>query len=98
MSSSRHILFALILLMPTRPSRPDLWQRKLRYLLNHHGCLAAVARAAALRPTRVQRVATETPAKEAVTKLDREAVRRIERDLDLPDGWFDASAFLPSTL
>lgn len=83
--------------IPTPPARPSGWQRKLRYLLSHHGCLKAVATAAGLRPAAVERLAagTSTP---AAASLEAQALRRIERELDLAEGWFDASVFLPSRL
>ena len=86
--------------MRTDPGRYERWRRKLRYLVMHHGGLAAIARAAHLKPRSMDRILNAaSDAKPApALALEPEAAKQIETALDLPEGWFDASTFLPSRL
>jgi len=81
-------------------SRRERWRRKLSYLVNNHGGLAAIARAARLKPKSVDHILKANPdvGTAPPAQLEPVTARQIETALDLPDGWFDASAFLPSKL
>lgn len=83
-----------------KPSRYELWRRKLNYLVANHGGLVSIARATGLKPKAVDQIAKGIPKAgcKLPPRLDHSAARQIERSLDLPDGWFDASVFLPSRL
>ena len=83
-----------------RESRYELWRRKLSYLVKHHGALGAIARATRLKPKSIEGLAKGLPdgGQGQPLQLERETVKQIETALDLPEGWFDASAFLPSRL
>lgn len=81
-------------------NRYELWRRKLSYLVANHGGLVLIARATGLKPKAVDQIAKGIPktGRKLPPRLDRSAARQIEQSLDLPEGWFDASAFLPSRL
>lgn len=78
----------------------ELWRRKLSYLVANHGGLVPIARATGLKPKAVDQIAKGIPktGRKLPPRLDPSAARQIEQSLDLPDGWFDTSAFLPSRL
>jgi hypothetical protein len=83
-----------------KKSRYERWRKKLNYLVSNHGGLVAIARAARLKPKSVDQILKGFPGAGHATPphLDHAAARQIEAALDLPEGWFDASAFLPSRL
>ena len=83
-----------------RKSRYELWRRKLSYLVQHHGALGAIARATRLKPKLIVQMARGIPeaGQGHPVQLEYTAVKQIETALDLPEGWFDAPAFLPSRL
>jgi hypothetical protein len=69
--------------------------QKLRYLLSHHGCLREIARATGLSPASITRVAAGLPLQQEAFRFGEVACRQIERELDLPERWFDVTTFLP---
>lgn len=83
-----------------KPTRYALWRKKLSYLVGHHGGLLAIARATGMTTKTLQMIVNGTPKAggKHPPHLDAVATRQIERSLDLPEGWFDEPAFLPSRL
>lgn len=84
----------------SEPNRYTRWKKKLRYLVVNHGGLAAIARAAGLKPQSLDLMLQAAPpaGSQRQAELAPAAAKQIENELDLPDGWFDASVFLPSKL
>ena len=81
-------------------SRYEVWRKKLSYLINNHGGVTLIAHATGLKPKTIDRIVKGSPASghKRPPHLDQAAAGRIERSLDLPEGWFDAPVFLPSRM
>jgi len=81
-------------------SRYEVWRKKLSYLINNHGGVTLIARAAGLKPKTIDRIVKGSPANghKRPVHLDQATAGQIERSLDLPEGWFDAPVFLPSRM